>query len=113
MTDSQIKQNIARNIARYRKQNHLTQHQLARLLHSKNTTVSTWERGGSTPDVEILFQLCRIFGISVVDLFGTDAVLNTDSLTVNGVEKNIVLAYRDSDELSKAMVLRTLALDPP
>ena len=47
-----IKNNIAANIAFFRKKNKITQQQLAELLNTKNTTVSTWERGSSLPDAE-------------------------------------------------------------
>lgn len=46
-----IKENISNNIVYYRKKIGLTQSQLAERLGVKTTTVSTWERGASSPDI--------------------------------------------------------------
>lgn len=111
MTDFDIKKNIAKNIAYYRKQNHITQVQLAELLHSKNTTISTWERGFSTPDAETLFRLCEIFHISIRDIFGCDTVTEPGSFLLTEKEKSIISAYRAADTIGKAVVHRVLDLE--
>ena len=45
---------VGRHIADYRKQNSLTQEQLASALHVTRQTVSSWENGRTLPDVESL-----------------------------------------------------------
>ena len=55
-----IKENISNNIVYYRKKIGLTQSQLAERLGVKTTTVSTWERGASSPDIETLYDLSLI-----------------------------------------------------
>lgn len=108
-----IKKNIAANLAYYRKLNNISQKELAEILNiKKNTTISTWERGASLPDVDTLFTICQTLKISLTDLFGCDT-LSSDSLTVHGIEKDIILAYRKADEIGKAVILRSLGLDNP
>ena len=43
----------------------MTQSQVASALSVKTTTVSTWERGASVPDIETLYNLCKILGVSL------------------------------------------------
>ena len=60
-----VKQAIARNITELRLLNELTQAQLGEKLNYSDKTVSKWERGESTPDVEVLIALSELFGVSL------------------------------------------------
>lgn len=106
--DLNIKKNIAKNIAYYRKKNHMSQKVLAEKINSKVTTISTWERGASTPDIELLFKIGKIFKIPITSLLGTDSIETTSHIMIGGLEKEIILAYRESDEIEKEIVHRTL-----
>ena len=59
---------IAKNICEYRKKCKLTQSELANLLNFSDKSVSKWERGESIPDINVLMQICKIFGITINDL---------------------------------------------
>lgn len=59
---------IGKFIAKCRKQNNLTQMQLAEKLNIYDRTVSKWETGKSMPDSSIMLPLCEILKISVNDL---------------------------------------------
>lgn len=73
----EIKKNIASNIAKYRKLMKLSQQELADKIGVKRfTTVSSWERGGNIPDVEVLFKLCTLFNISVDEMYGVKRYMN-------------------------------------
>ena len=67
-----IKTNIANNISFYRKKSGLTQSQLADKMGVKTTTVSTWERNASSPDIETLYGMCNLFGISLDEMYGVN-----------------------------------------
>lgn len=60
-----IKQNVATNIARFRKYKKLTQAELATKLNYSDKAVSKWERGESLPDVSVLYEIARFFGTTV------------------------------------------------
>ena len=109
--ENMIRDNIAKNIARYRKMNGYTQKDLAQLVGTKNSTVSNWEQGANSPDIEMIFKLCQLFKISVAEMYGCDTVHNEGSLTVSGIERDIILAYRKADDIGKAMVLRSLGIE--
>lgn len=105
-----IKKNITKNIAFYRKKNKITQKELAEKLNLKNSSVSNWEQGANAPDIDVIFKICQIFNISLSDLFGCDAV-SEDSILVYGSERALIEAYRTADNIDKEIVLRTLNLD--
>ncbi len=59
---------IGRLITKLRKENNLTQLQLANMMHISDKTVSKWERGVGCPDVELLKNLSQIFGVNMEKL---------------------------------------------
>ncbi len=59
---------IGKFIAICRKENNLTQEQLAEKLSVSNKTVSRWENGNGFPDISLLQPLCDILNISVNEL---------------------------------------------
>ena len=58
------------NIKSLRKQNGLSQEQLANEMHVVRQTVSKWERGLSVPDSDSLIKLSEILQTSVSVLLG-------------------------------------------
>ena len=60
-----IKQNIADNIIKLRKKNHLTQAELAEKINYSDKAVSKWERAEAVPDIDTLYLLANLFGVTV------------------------------------------------
>jgi len=60
---------LGRNIARLRKKAGVSQRVLAQALGITVQAVSKWERSLSCPDVMMLPDISRYFGISIDDLF--------------------------------------------
>ena len=60
-----INENIAKNIITLRKQNNWTQQDLANKLNYSDKTISKWERGESTPDIEMLCRVAEIFNVNI------------------------------------------------
>ena len=56
------------NIKHLRKQKGLTQNALSEIIGSKSTTLSNWEVGFSTPELEKVVLLSNYFGISIDNL---------------------------------------------
>jgi len=59
---------IGKLIAECRKQQNLTQMQLAEKLNITDKAISKWERGVAMPDTSIMLELCDILNISVNEL---------------------------------------------
>lgn len=68
VNEIEIKEILVENLIYYRKQNKLTQSQLAEKLNYSDKTVSKWERGESIPDIFILSNIANIYGITLNDL---------------------------------------------
>jgi len=65
-----MKDELAKNICRYRKEKGMTQEQLAQRLNLKFQSISKWERAQTLPDISLLPELSQIFGVSIDKLFG-------------------------------------------
>ncbi len=64
----EIKNTVAKNIARIRLRHHMTQMELAKKLNYSDKAVSKWERGESMPDISVLVEIADLFDISLDDL---------------------------------------------
>ena len=60
---------IGKFIAECRKQKSLTQMQLAEKLGITDKAVSKWERGHNCPDILIVDELAKAFGVTIEELF--------------------------------------------
>jgi len=65
-----VKETLARNIVRYRKEQGLTQEELAEQLGLSFQAVSKWENAQSMPDISLLPALSKTLQISVDKLLG-------------------------------------------
>ncbi|WP_078378853.1 helix-turn-helix domain-containing protein [Sutcliffiella halmapala] len=65
-----LKSIISRNIKYLREQRGWTQLDLADELNRVRGTISKWETGKETPDIETLIHICKIFEVSIDYLTG-------------------------------------------
>ncbi|MDE6273549.1 MAG: helix-turn-helix domain-containing protein [Clostridiales bacterium] len=63
---------IRHRIRALRKEQGLTQKQLAAMLNKSETGLASWEQGLSEPSVTDIRMLCAIFGVSADYLLGLD-----------------------------------------
>lgn len=86
-----LKQTIASNISRLRKQKNLTQLEFAKALNYSDKAISKWERAESIPDIIILKQIADLFGVTV------DYIINkhTDK------EKILVIEEKKKSKINK------------
>lgn len=108
--DQYIRKAIAHNITFFRRKKNYTQQYLAILLHDKASTISMWERGANVPDIATLFKICKALEVSIIDIIGQDAIDSSETISIGGLEKEIILAYRNADEIDKTIIHRTLNL---
>lgn len=71
-----MKISIAQNVGKLRRQNGLTQEQLAEALGVSFAAVSKWERGMATPELDTIVELADLFRISVDALLGYEMCAN-------------------------------------
>ena len=64
---------FSQNLRRLRLEKKLTQEQLANILGISVQSVSRWECGNSLPDVMLLPDIARLYGVTIDDLYRADA----------------------------------------
>lgn len=93
---------IGRFIAEKRKEQTLTQAQLAEKLGITDRAVSKWETGKSLPDASIMLELCGLLKITVNDLLCGEVVSmeNKNEIT----EKNLIEMVRQKEATDKRLL---------
>lgn len=67
---NELNQKIAKNLSYYRKACGFTQAELALKINYSDKSISKWESGNGAPDIYILTELAKLFGVTVNDLIG-------------------------------------------
>ena len=93
---------IGRFIAERRKQNELTQMQLAEKLNITDRAISKWENGKSLPDSSIMLELCEVLGITVNDLLSGEVVVMDDYN--KELENNLLEMVKQKQEADKRLL---------
>ena len=68
VNEEELKKKLAKNLIYYRKNNNLTQLQLAEKLSYSDKAISKWERGESVPDILTLKALADLYHCKIDDL---------------------------------------------
>ena len=72
----ELKHYIGAKIKEYRKDNKMTQEDLADRLNTTKQTIGRYEKGARKVNQDILFKLCDIFHVTLDDFFPTDTIDN-------------------------------------
>lgn len=59
---------FCQNLKNFRKENNLTQKQVALMLNVVESCYANWEQGRTEPNVDMIRKLCAIFKISADEL---------------------------------------------
>ena len=74
--------NLADNLKKIRKDNDLSQEQLAEKLNVSRQSVSKWESGQSYPEMDKVIQICNLFNLNINEL------INENISEVNEVKES-------------------------
>ncbi len=91
-----MNENIGKFIAYLRKENNMTQQELAEKLGVSDRSVSNWENGKCLPDISLYKDICNIFDISLVDLIYAKRT-DKDSSYIMGRNPVVELINLDKD----------------
>lgn len=61
----ELREVIGKNLAELRKRHGLTQLELAEKFNYTDRAVSKWENGDTVPDIEVLYDLCEFYGVTI------------------------------------------------
>ena len=95
-------------IARCRKEQNLTQAQLAEKLNITDRAVSKWETGKCMPDSSIMLELCGILGITVNELLSGEEMemgKNDGTYEKKADENLLILKRRDENNINRNVVI--------
>ena len=93
---------IGKFIAECRKNNNLTQMQLAEKLNITDRAISKWENGKAMPDSSIMLDLCNELKISVNELLSGEVIkMERYNKTV---EKNLLEMVKRKEEADKRLL---------
>lgn len=96
-----IREEVAKNLLYYRKKSGLSQKEFAEKLGVRNSTVSTWETGKNSIDIETLFRACDILNVTIFDMYGKFAQSTVQEYTVH--ERDVLAAYRANPAMQEAV----------
>lgn len=103
---------VGENIKIARKNKHLTQNEFANLLSINsgqkigNTTISNWELGVSSPDIELLPYMCGILDVDANFLFSKSSSNEYDEQTKKiATDNGVEISYAKEKELNVEDVL--------
>ena len=65
-------------IKRLREEKKISQNKLAETIGVSDKAVSRWETGRGYPDITLIEPLAEALGVSVIELFSGDDVVNTN-----------------------------------
>ena len=68
-------------IKRLREERRISQNKLAEALGVSDKAVSRWETGRGFPDITLIEPLAAALGVSVIELFSGDDVVNTNKVS--------------------------------
>lgn len=97
-------------IAKCRKEQNLTQAQLAEKLNITDRAISKWETGKSMPDSSIMLELCAILGINVNELLSGERIetKHSENYEKKAEENLIALKRKDENSISRNGIIATL-----
>lgn len=96
---------VGRFITKKRKEQNLTQEQLAERLGISNKTISKWETGKCMPNYAVVKNLCEELNVSVSELMDGE---ETDDKSIRMYDEEQILdLLRRTQELEKQKVMLT------
>ncbi len=90
-------------IAQMRKEQGLTQSQLANKLFISNKTISKWETGKGLPEISLMLPLCEILGINVNELLTGEKIPIAEYK--EKAEENMMNLVQEAQESRKKIIL--------
>ncbi len=93
---------IGRFIQKKRKEQKLTQSELAERLNITDRAVSKWENGICLPDASIMYELCELLNITINDLFSGEVVDMKNS--EKRLEENLLEMTKMKEEKDKQLL---------
>ena len=83
---------IGEKIADLRRENKMTQRDLAEIINVSDKVISKWETGRTLPDVEAILRLSKTFSVSIAELF--ECIEKTDTNKAEEYNEERIWQYK-------------------
>ncbi len=87
--------NLADNLKRIRKDNNLSQEQLAEKLGVSRQAVSKWESGQSYPEMDKVLQICSLFNLNINELINENIKEVNETKESKNISNKYVTSFFD------------------
>jgi transcriptional regulator with XRE-family HTH domain len=105
MDFSDVRVILAEKLKEFRLESGMTAKEVGDKIGRNEKTVSGWEHGRGQPDADMLFLLCKLYGIQSFDVFYPNP--GTASVKNNPDETELVDIYRNLNKSGKSLLLQT------
>lgn len=82
-----VKSIVSANLATLRKQKGITQAELAEKLNYSDKAISRWEKGDTLPDLNVLYEICEFYGVTLNDLVSDTCLAPKDDKKTKKLQK--------------------------
>lgn len=93
---------IGKYMMELRRENNLTQEQLAERLGVSNRSVSRWENGNTMPDLPMMIRICRELNTGIAELINGERK-TADAESEENIRMILELADRDKERKTKKL----------
>ena len=97
---------IGKFISAMRKEQKLTQRELADILGISDKTISKWECGNGMPEVSLMLPLCEALQINLNELFSGERL--TDADYKKKAEENMMNLVKEKEESKKKIIISVI-----
>lgn len=106
----EINKIFSKNLIYWLQKREKTQADLYKKMNVSSATASDWCNEKKIPRVDKLVIIAKWLNIEISDLL-EQKEYNDINFRVSELEKQIIIAYRKTDEIGKAVVLRSLGIN--
>lgn len=114
---------VGSKITKYRKEQNLTQDDIAEKLFVSRQLVSKWENGTGVPSIDVLLDLCKLFGITFEEILclndeiyvdnndifrGRNRLFVVQSVIEGNIKVNLVEVFYQFSPIERMMVLNAI-----
>lgn len=109
----ELRRRFAIRLKQLLEENGKTQADLARYMHVSTGTASEWVNGQKLPRVDKMEEIAAWLGTTIHSMIPrSESYMSVSGMLVTDPdEQEVVVGYRNADDLEKAMVRRTLGID--
>lgn len=106
--------NLGKKILELRKEKGITQNELAEKLYVSYQAISQWENGNTNPDISLIPDIAKVFGVTIDELFSVESKIEnySDIRTVNFSPNKLYIVVVDGGKVQRIMDYKqTIATD--